>query len=356
MIRQMAKNLLRLVPEMSRVFEERDTARGDLSVSREERDRALGDLSASRVECERLIGELSVSREERDAAVRERDRFLILPANDYARYALPIEYLPSRDLRPRWGVSHPPIPSLSAWFADHASAYRAFVGEMRTAAPDLADIPRQFSEANLPQPAWFGIPFNPIDSLALYTMVKTRRPRRYLEIGSGGTTCFAYKAITDNQLDTTIMSIDPEPRSAIDAICDKVIRDGLETCNLSIFDDLEANDILFFDGSHRSFMNSDVTVFMIDVLPRLKPGVIVHVHDISLPYDYPEFLTNWYWSEQYMLAVYLMNARHRIEPLLPAAFICRDSQFEDLLARPPIDLGAANAWGGGGSMWFTHSS
>jgi hypothetical protein len=76
-----------------------------------------------------------------------------------------------------------------------------------------------------------------------------------------------------------------------------------------------------------------------------------------LPYDYPEFFTNWYWNEQYMLAVYLMNARHRIDPLLPTAFICRDPQFEDLFARPPIDFGTLNdAWRGGGSMWFTHRS
>jgi predicted O-methyltransferase YrrM len=330
------KNMLCLIPDMRRVFDERDQAV-------RERDRALRLLGSAHNGAESIAaGSASLPLE-------------ILPGNEYARYALPIEYMPSRALKPRWGASRPPIPSLTAWFADHAPLYRAFVGQMMAAMPDLAEIPRQFSEANLPAPAWFGVPFAPFDSLALYTMVKTRRPRRYLEIGSGITTCFAYNAIRDHGLDTKIMSIDPEPRAAIDSICDTVIRDGLETCDPAIFDELEPNDILFFDGSHRSFMNSDVTVFMIDVLPRLKPGVIVHVHDITLPYDYPDMFTHWYWNEQYMLAVYLMNARHRIEPLLPTTFICRDPQFEDLFARPPIDFEAANdTWRGGGSMWFTH--
>ena len=106
-------------------------------------------------------------------------------------------------------------------------------------------------------------------------MVRRYRPHTYLEIGSGITTCFAYRAIRDVGSDTQIVSIDPEPRTSIDAICTNVIRDGLETCHTTIFEDLVANDILF-DGSHRSFINSDVTVFFIDILPRLQPGVIVH--------------------------------------------------------------------------------
>jgi hypothetical protein len=77
--------------------------------------------------------------------------------------------------------------------------------------------------------------------------------------------------------------LDPEPRAQIDALCDTSIRRRLEDCDLSMFDQLEAGDILFFDGSHRVFTNSDVTVFFLELMPRLKPGVIVHIHDIFLP-------------------------------------------------------------------------
>jgi hypothetical protein len=124
----------------------------------------------------------------------------------------------------------------------------------------------------------------------------------------------------------------------------------------SIFDELEAGDIVFFDGSHRSFMNSDVTVFFIDVLPRIKPGVIVHLHDINLPWDYPDFFKTWYWNEQYMLAVYLMCSKDTLNPLLPTSWICRNEFFKKQIANPFVDLGSDDAnmaWQGGGSIWFT---
>ena len=190
----------------------------------------------------------------------------------------------------------------------------------------------------------------------LYAMVKKFRPKIYCEIGSGMTTCFARQSIRDFDIDTKIVSVDPQPRQDIDKICDEVIRDGLETCDMSLFDQLGPGDFLFLDGSHRAFMNSDVTVFFIDVLPRLKPGVIVHIHDILLPWDYPDSFKQWYWNEQYMLAVYMMNARERLTPLLPTAWISRSPELASFFKTPPLDLGspAANeSWNSGGSMWFT---
>lgn len=281
----------------------------------------------------------------------------VLPGTPYSRYAVPVEYLPSRDFAPRWGASRPPIPQLEGWFRAHAAAYHTLIDENRASARALAAIPIEFDASSLPLPAWHGVPYAPFDSATLYTMVRKYRPRTYLEIGSGITTCFAHHAIRDAGIDTRIVSIDPEPRASIDAICANVIRDGLETCDLSIFEDLVANDILFFDGSHRSFMNSDVTIFFIDILPRLKPGVVVHIHDIMLPYDYPDSFKHWYWNEQYLLAVYLMGNVNRLIPLGPTAFICRDQEFAADLAEPMLDLGPYNdGWRGGGAMWFTHTA
>jgi len=279
----------------------------------------------------------------------------ILPGTPYSRYATPVEYLPSRDFSPRWGGSRPPIHQLETWFRSHTDSYHALLREFRVSARAMADLPVEFDPSRLPSPAWHGVPYAPIDSAALYTMVRRYSPATYLEIGSGIITCFAYRAIRDANIDTRIVSIDPEPRASINAICSQVIRKGLELCDLSVFENLQANDILFFDGSHRAFMNSDVTVFFIDVLPRLRPGVIVHIHDIMLPYDYPDSFKHWYWNEQYLLAVYLMGNMARIEPLAPTAFLCRDPAFAADLAEPMLDLGAYNdGWRGGGAMWFTH--
>lgn len=220
---------------------------------------------------------------------------------------------------------------------------------MQKAAVELRDIPLQFDEAKLPSPAWFGVPYAPFDAVALYTMIRTYKPRKYVEIGSGITTCFAHKARRDGRVEMEITSIDPEPRARIDSICDRIERSALETSDLSVFQELEPNDIVFFDGSHRSFMNSDVTVFMIDVLPYLKPGVLVHIHDITLPNDYPSFFKNWYWNEQYLLAVYMMARRDQIDPLFPSYFVCAETEPMEF-----VDLGGAKHWTGGGAMWFTH--
>ncbi len=283
--------------------------------------------------------------------------YKILPGTPYSEYALPVDYMPSRDYRPRWGATRPPIPQLANWFEAHSAEFREFMELMRTSRDAMADIPLDFSEENLPMPAWFGVPFSPFDAVVLHTMITKYKPKTYLEIGSGITTCFTRKAVTGAGLDTKVISIDPQPRAQVDAICDEVLRDGLETYDLSVFATLEAGDILFFDGSHRSFMNSDVTVFMIDVLPMIKPGVIVHVHDITLPWDYPDMFAPWYWNEQYLLAVYLMQGRHRIKPLAPTSYLCRAPQFADWFKTPIFDFGERNeSWTGGGSMWFTHTA
>lgn len=284
-------------------------------------------------------------------------RVELLEGTPYTTVAMPLDYMPSRNFVPRWGNIEPRIPMLDDWFRRNTAQYRDFLAAMRQQVQNLAAVPLVFTEEALPSPAWGGVPYCSFDALALYTMVRRHRPRLYIEIGSGITTCFTFKAIRDGNLSTRIVSIDPSPRTQIDNICSQVIRDGLETCDLSIFDSLEAGDILFLDGSHRTFMNSDVTVFFIDVLPRLKPGVIVHVHDIMLPWDYPESFRSWYWNEQYMLAVYMMGNRHRIDPILPNAFVCRDEAFEDEFRVPMLDLGHLNdGWRGGGAMWFTHTS
>lgn len=276
-----------------------------------------------------------------------------LPGSEYATVALPLDYPPSRKYQARWGFTKPPIESLMAWFRNDAPKYKAFLAKMRDEVEYMRDIDIDFTSQRLPSPGWFDVPYAPFDSLALHAMIGTLKPARYLEIGSGATTCFARHAISAHSLPTTITSIDPEPRAAIDAICDTVIRAGLETCDLSIFDSLDRGDILFFDGSHRSFMNSDVTVFFIDVLPRLKPGVAVHIHDITLPWDYDGWSHNWYWNEQYMLAVYLMGNMKKIDMMLPTCFVTRE--LGHLIKTPFIDFGDKNSyWNGGGAIWFTH--
>ena len=278
----------------------------------------------------------------------------ILPGNEYSRYAIPLDYQPSRAFTPRYGYSHGKIKGLEKWFSAHKGDYIKFLDYMRTLR--LGHIQISLSKSAPLTPAWVGGPISAFDLLTLYAMVQKNEPKTYIEIGSGMSTLFARQAIKDARLKTKVISIDPQPRQEVDEICDEVIRDGLETCDISLFDQLQEGDILFFDGSHRSFMNSDVTVFFIDVLPRIKPGVIVHIHDVTLPWDYPEFFKYWYWNEQYMLAVYLMAGRDQLNPIFPTTWVCREISLSNDQFTNFVDLGSAEAnlsWKDGGSMWFT---
>ncbi|MGU3403374.1 class I SAM-dependent methyltransferase [Methylobacterium brachiatum] len=303
-----------------------------------------------------MSNKFDAASEEINAVLRKylpNDSVEILPGTPYCRYAIPVDYTPSRNYQARWGTTAPLIPALTDWFAGELDSHRKLIEEMRAELTQMSAVPLNFEEQNLPSPAWQGVPYSPFDSLLLYTLLKKYRPATYLEIGSGITTCWANRALKDANCTTEIISIDPSPRQAVDDICTKVVRDGLETVDISIFAELQPNDILFFDGSHRSFMNSDVTVFFIDVLPIIKPGVIIHIHDISLPWDYDKQFENWYWNEQYLLAVYLMAAREKIELIAPTAWLCRQvlTKFDEQKfsgAVPGVEF-----WGGGGAMWFT---
>src|SRR5690606_34794537 len=120
----------------------------------------------------------------------------------------------------------------------------------------------------------------------------------------------------------------------IDHLADKVIRQPFEnlTDNSFIVDSLEANDILFIDNSHRVFPNSDGMICFLELLPRLKKGVIVHIHDIYLPYDYPQFMCDRFYNEQYVLAAFVLANPSRYRTLLPNYFVSEDAELADVLS------------------------
>jgi hypothetical protein len=192
-----------------------------------------------------------------------------------------------------------------------------------------------------PEPRWINGALPGLDAAVLYAIVADQRPTTYLEVGSGHSTKFARRACSDHDLATRIVSIDPAPHTEIDDLCDEVIRAGLEDVDLATFDRLDAGDILFVDNSHRCFQNSDVTVAFLDVLPRLRPGVLVHFHDVFLPDDYPPEIVDQLYSEQYLLAAALLADGPNLEVVLPAWFVSADPELapilEPLWSHPAFD-------------------
>lgn len=181
------------------------------------------------------------------------------------------------------------------------------------------------------EPYWNNPWFTGLDAVSLYSFIAEVKPKTYLEIGSGNSTKFVRKSIRDHKLVTKIISIDPCPRVEIDVLSDEMIRQSLEETNIELFDVLTKEDILFFDSSHRCFMNSDVTVFFLEVLPRLPSGILIHIHDIHLPYDYPPERSLHYESEQYLIAVMLLGKCSKYEILLPNKFVLNDDSLTNIL-------------------------
>jgi hypothetical protein len=202
------------------------------------------------------------------------------------------------------------------------------------------------------QPSWVNNWLPGLDSVALYSLLCLSNPKRFVEIGSGNSTKFARRAILDQGLRTQITSIDPHPRAQIDLICDNVIRQPLEDADLTLFDELQNGDVLYIDGSHRCFPNSDVTVTFLEVLPRLRDGVFVEFHDISLPYDYSPMLAERYYSEQYLLAVYILAENNKFKIVLPNSFVSEDMELCDILNPLWDESKMTGVEKYGGSFWI----
>jgi len=188
--------------------------------------------------------------------------------------------------------------------------------------------------------------------IGIYTMLAEFKPKKYIEIGSGNSTKVVFKARKEQNLNTEIISIDPQPRAEIDNLADKIFRIPFEDIDFDIVDQLNENDILFVDNSHRILPNSDSMVFFLEILPRLKKGVIVHIHDIYLPYDYPQFMCDRFYSEQYGLAMYLLANPKKYKPILPNFFISEDQELSGMISSFWEHKNLQNVERHGGSFWI----
>lgn len=192
------------------------------------------------------------------------------------------------------------------------------------------------------------------DAIFLYCMIRHLKPKRIIEIGSGFSSCVSLdtnELFFDNSIETTF--IEPYPDLLMSIIKDKdknmtrIIPHRLQDVNLSEFETLEANDILFIDSTHVSKINSDVNRVFFDILPSLSPGIHIHFHDIFFPFEYPK---EWVyegraWNEAYMLRTFLQyNSTFRVE--LMNTFMER---YHEPFFRERMPLCLNNA---GGSIWI----
>jgi predicted O-methyltransferase YrrM len=164
--------------------------------------------------------------------------------------------------------------------------------------------------------------FETVDAEMYYGLIRERAPRRILEIGSGFSSRLALAALEKNReagKSGAITLCDPHPPAWAHAgrgAIDRIIPSQVQGISLTEFTSLSANDMLFIDSSHVLAIGSDVQFLFLEALPRLRPGVLVHVHDIFFPEEYPRYWVRdrlRFWNEQYLLQAFLaFNPRFRV--------------------------------------------
>ncbi len=232
------------------------------------------------------------------------------------RNAVRVEYRSNTD-RQTGGHSHS-HHALRAALARHEGRYGQVLGRIRAYDDDLCALPIRATEPG--EPSLINGVLPGLDGAALYAFIRDRAPARYLEVGSGESTKFAARAKADGALAMEITSIDPNPAADVDSLCDRLLRSSLEQTPMDVFRELDAGDVVFFDGSHSAHMGNDVAVFFREVLPGLRPGVLVGVHDIYLPFDYPQPSADCYETERYVIAAYQLSDPP-VDVVLPAQYV-----------------------------------
>jgi hypothetical protein len=166
--------------------------------------------------------------------------------------------------------------------------------------------------------------FGSVDAEVLYCMIRHFQPKTVLEIGSGNSTLVSstaiLKSVQEGVAPARLIAIEPYPSALIERGfpgLTRLLKTPVQSVPLGEFDALEENDILFIDSSHVLKEGSDVQFEFLQIVPRLKRGVIVHFHDIFLPFPYPR---SWvveelrFWNEQYLLQA-LLSFNHSFEVL-----------------------------------------
>jgi hypothetical protein len=195
---------------------------------------------------------------------------------------------------------------------------------LRTRFPKFRDEYEQFPTTPAEEPGHFylnNLLFDGTDALVAYCMVRHFQPQLIIEVGSGFSSLLLGQAATKNN-NGGLICIEPFPQEflkhgfrGLHSLIEKKVQD----MELDFFSQLGPGDVLFIDSSHTVKIGGDVNYLFLEVLPRLKPGVIVHVHDIFFPFDYRR---DWvkeelrFWTEQYLLQ----------------AFLAFNSEFEVLIA------------------------
>jgi methyltransferase family protein len=238
------------------------------------------------------------------------------------------------DLSDRWGYHirpihyYEPLPDFRTITPEQINRRRNYasidfrweeqlmlVGELARYREELKDLSFDFDNDF----------FSGFDAAVYYSLIRHLQPQRVIEIGGGYSTQLAAHAVARNGKGR-LTCVEPYPEARLTEANVEVIQKRVEEMDVDFFACLEAGDILFIDSSHAVKFGSDVCYEFLELLPRLKPGVWIHVHDIFFPHDYPaEWLLDrrLALNEQYLLEAFLAFNKNFL-PQLANHWICLD--------------------------------
>ena len=209
---------------------------------------------------------------------------------------------------------------------------------------DIPDKIVQDNVAGTPVYYYCNQTFGPLDAITFYALIRQQKPNRIIEIGCGMSTLIARKAIEDELKSSPEWichhtAIEPYENDWLESLGVDLLRIRVEECEPNYFDSLQSGDILFIDCSHVIRPQGEVLYLIQKVLGRLNPGVLVHIHDICTPYDYPD---HWletfgrFWNEQYLVEAYLAF-NNNYEILYPLAALWLEQKDTMTNICPPAD-------------------
>lgn len=263
------------------------------------------------------------------------------------------------DLSDRWGYHirpihyYEPLPDFRSITTEQINRRRTYPGidfrwdEQLTLVNELTAYNDELRELEFDFDNAF---FNGFDAAVYYSLIRHLQPQRVVEIGGGYSTQIANNALARNETGK-LTCIEPYPEERLNGakLNIELITKRVEEIDLDFFSSLKANDILFIDSSHTVKFGGDVCFEFLEVLPNLKPGVWIHVHDIFFPHDYPE---EWLikrrqaWNEQYLLEAFLsFNSQFSVQ--LANYWICLDHLAEAVRLWPRAlsqNYGACSFW------------
>jgi hypothetical protein len=265
----------------------------------------FADLAAARRRCAELEAELAALR--RAPAARDAAPHLLFPPGHFYSPLPDIE-----DIERRASIVFAPPPRTLPAIDLREAEQLALLEKLTAFYPELP-----WTEGPSPGRRYhfYNGSYEFSDGICLYSMLRHLRPRRYLEVGSGYSSCIALDVndlFLGGRMETTF--IEPYPEGLFlsllrdgDAARMELVRSRLQEADIAPFRQLEAGDVLFIDSTHVSKVDSDVNRIFFEILPALAPGVYVHFHDVFYPFEYPRawIYAGRVWQEDYLLRAFL---------------------------------------------------